>query len=100
MTPAPQLPPLLLRLLHDLGDFRAGGRNEGVFEWQWTGPGSVPELHDLGRPELGLDLLPFPPTPQQRAILRKHGYTEQTRWHSYIRQGRPSFCSTTTRDRP
>ncbi|ULH15402.1 hypothetical protein MF271_15985 [Deinococcus sp. KNUC1210] len=77
MTPAPELPPLLLRLLNDLGDFRAGGRSEGVFEWQWTGPGSVPELHGLEGPELGLDLMPFPPTPQQRAVLEASGYREQ-----------------------
>lgn len=57
-----------------LGDFLDGGRPDGIFFMQVGGPGSVPALADLDRPELHLDLLPGPPTDEQRAALLKLGY--------------------------
>lgn len=70
------------RATHDLrtqlGDFLAGHRPDGVFHVQPGGPGSVPALADLDAPELHLDLLPDPPTQEQRAALTHLGYRPQT----------------------
>ncbi len=57
-----------------LGDYLAGGRQEGVFHVQSGGPGSVPALADLDLPELHLDLLPESPGETQRRILQTLGY--------------------------
>ncbi len=65
----------LARLYAALGDHRAGRRQDGIFEARLGGPGSVPELADLGVAEWQLDLLPFPPTLVQRAALSDLGYT-------------------------
>ncbi|GAA0497177.1 nucleotidyltransferase domain-containing protein [Deinococcus depolymerans] len=57
-----------------LSDFMSGHRPDGVFHVQTGGPGSVPALADLDTPELHLDLLPDPPTQEQRAALSRLGY--------------------------
>lgn len=65
----------LARLYAALGDHIAGGRQDGIFSARLGGPGSVVELADLDAPHLQLDLMPFSPTPQQRAALSALGYT-------------------------
>ncbi len=67
--------PELAALYAALGDHHAGGRPDGIFEVNLGGPGSVPELADLGAVRWHLDLLPFPPRPDQRAALDGLGYT-------------------------
>ncbi|MBX8467355.1 hypothetical protein K5D85_19650, partial [Deinococcus sp. RIT780] len=57
-----------------LGDFLDRNRPDGVFHVQTGGPGSVPSLADLDSPELHLDLLPDPPTQEQRAALSRLSY--------------------------
>lgn len=57
-----------------LGDLLGGHRPDGVVHVQTGGPGSVPALADLDTPELHLDLLPDPPTHEQRAALSRLGY--------------------------
>jgi hypothetical protein len=72
----PQLAHLQLAHLYAaLGDYRAGGRADGIFEARLGGPGSVPELADLGAAEWQVDLLPSPPNAEQRATLTRLGYT-------------------------
>ncbi|GGO34885.1 hypothetical protein [Deinococcus humi] len=70
--------PDLNAAIHDLktalGDYLAGGRREGVFHVQPGGPGSVPALADLDVPELHLDVLPEPPSEEQRRTLEALGY--------------------------
>ncbi len=57
-----------------LGDYLEGGREEGVFNVQIGGPGSLPILSELDLPELHLDLLPEPPSERQRRTLEALGY--------------------------
>ena len=62
----------LTRLYAALGDYKAGNRQDGIFEARLGGSGSVPELADLPA-EWQLDLLPFPPTPAQIEALLELG---------------------------
>ncbi len=70
--------PDLNAAIHDLntalGDYLTGGRREGVFHVQPGGPGSVPALADLDVPELLLDVMPEPPSEEQRRTLEALGY--------------------------
>lgn len=61
-------------LRRDLGDYLEGGRLDGVFHLEVSGPGSLPELSDLAAPELQLDLLPAEPTAEQERSLERLGY--------------------------
>ncbi|MDV6374350.1 nucleotidyltransferase domain-containing protein [Deinococcus arenicola] len=70
----PDLNAAASELKNALGDYLAGGRQEGVFHVQIGGPGSVPALADLDLPELHLDLLPEPPSAEQRRTLEALGY--------------------------
>ncbi len=64
--------------LHDLraalGDYLDRDRADGVFQLQVLGAGSVPGLEDLAPPTVYLDLLPDPPTEDQRAAITALGY--------------------------
>ncbi|CAM3943487.1 nucleotidyltransferase domain-containing protein [Deinococcus frigens] len=70
----PDLNAAIRELKNVLGDYLQGGRCEGVFHVQLGGPGSVPALADLDVPELHLDLLPEPPSQEQRRMLEALGY--------------------------
>lgn len=70
----PDLNTAIHELKDALGDYLDGGREEGVFNVQIGGPGSVPALSGLDLPELHLDLLPEPPSEEQRRTLEALGY--------------------------
>lgn len=70
----PDLNAAISELKNALGDYLEGGQREGVFHVQTGGPGSVPALSDLDLPELHLDLLPEPPSQEQRGTLEALGY--------------------------
>lgn len=65
----------LAQLYAALGDHRTSGLPDGIFEARLGGPGGVADLADLGAAEWQIDLLPFPPAPEQRAALAGLGYT-------------------------
>ncbi|UQN05337.1 hypothetical protein [Deinococcus sp. QL22] len=62
------------RLTDALGSVLERGRTTGIFALSLGGPGSVPALTDLDRPELHLDL--WPGTPAEAALIGL-GYTQQ-----------------------
>ncbi|CAM4168103.1 nucleotidyltransferase domain-containing protein [Deinococcus marmoris] len=73
----PDLNAAIHELKDALGDYLDGGREEGVFNVQIGGPGSLPTLADLDLSELHLDLLPEPPSEEQRRILEALGYVPE-----------------------
>lgn len=73
----PDLNAAIHELKDALGDYLDGGREEGVFNVQIGGSGNLPTLSDLDLPELHLDLLPEPPSEEQRRTLKALGYVPE-----------------------